>query len=87
MTNTQRVHEAAQAAGLEEKTLLTYAEWKKAGFQVQKGQKAALKVSLWIPSNKKKIAEGLETEVKFVVKTASLFTEDQVKEKEEKSAA
>ena len=52
--------------------LLTYAEWKKKGFQVQKGQKAKFSCKLW----KKKTKAELEKEKKKL--------EDEAKAKGEK---
>lgn len=36
----------------------TYAEWKKAGFQVQKGQKAIASFTIWMYTDDKKKKEG-----------------------------
>ena len=62
--------------------LKTFQEWKKAGYSVQKGEKAFLQCSLWTPYKKKVTnKEGKEvTENRFMLKKASLFTFDQVKE-------
>lgn len=57
--------------------LLTYAEWKRKGKQVKKGEKASLKTQIWVRS-KKKNKDG-EEEKCFIRKTASFFTENQVK--------
>lgn len=37
----------------EPEAIHTYAEWKKAGFQVQKGQKAIAKITIWMWTEKK----------------------------------
>lgn len=93
MTNIERVAQAAADNGVEAEFLFTYKEWQKRGFQVQKGEKATLKVALYIPTKKKakkakKNEEGQEEqETSFIVKTTSLFTEDQVQKIEKTVAA
>lgn len=66
---------------------LTFAEWKKRGYMVQKGEKAIIKTKLWMKS-KKKIdkSKGDDPEninEHFVLVTACLFSENQVKRMEE----
>lgn len=64
--------------------LHTFAEWKRLGFSVKKGEKARLKVDIWKKSNKKITAEnenGDEVEAdtgRFYKKLSHFFTLDQV---------
>ena len=97
MTNSQIITAAAIQAGIftEEQAaailstghalpLHTFAEWKKNGFQVKKGEKARLKVEIWKKSNKTQTAEtkdGNEIEIDtshFYKKLSHFFTLDQV---------
>ena len=55
----------------------TYAEWQRMGYQVQKGEKAAIKTKLWKPVTKKD-KETDEKEIKMIMVTAALFTNKQV---------
>ena len=61
---------------------LTYAEWKKRGYQVQKGQKASIKTKLWIRTKKKinKTKENINDNIEenFYLANASLFSATQV---------
>lgn len=67
MTNVQIIENAKMANGITEEAN-TYAYWKKAGYQVRKGEKAAFKCRIWKCSN--------ESGVMFM-KTASFFTVSQ----------
>lgn len=58
--------------------LKTYQEWKKEGYQVQKGEKAFLQTKLWIPITRYN-KETKKKEEHFIQKTSSLFTDKQVK--------
>lgn len=97
MTNLQIIAAAAIEAGLytEEQVetcfaaghqlpLHTFAEWKRLGFIVKKGEKSKLHVDIWMKSNKKQTAEtkdGDEIEVdtgRFYKKLSHFFTLDQV---------
>ena len=97
MTNFQIITNAAIEAGIytEEQAvalinklgslpLHTFAEWKKMGFIVRKGEKAKLAVDIWMKSNKKvqvETQEGNEQEVetgRFYKKLSHFFTFDQV---------
>lgn len=97
MTNAQIILTAAietgiytedQAQAIIEKLgslpLHTFAEWKKLGFIVKKGEKARLAVDIWMKSNKKiqvETQEGNEQEVdagRFYKKLSHFFTFDQV---------
>lgn len=67
--------------------LHTYGEWRKAGYQVRKGEKARIKTYLWKKSKKPEYEEAEDGKVKknqrfFLCKTY-LFTRDQVDKIEE----
>lgn len=74
MTNVQIIAAAKMANGITEEAN-TYAYWKKAGYQVRKGEKAAFKCRIWKYSKKKRDEED-ESGVMFM-KTASFFTVSQ----------
>ena len=88
---TQAAADAAIKNGLEI-PLHTYAAWKSRGYQVRKGEKAAVKTSLWKRSKGKKkaqdtdpdpqqdSAENPEASGHFFLATAFLFTAAQVEE-------
>lgn len=97
MTNFQIITDAAIQAGIftedqvsailstgHQLPLHTFAEWKRLGFTVKKGEKARLKVDIWKKSNKKITAEnekGEEIEAdtgRFYKKLSHFFTFDQV---------
>lgn len=97
MTNLQIIASAAIEAGLysqeqveacfssgHQLPLHTFAEWKRLGFIVKKGQKSKLAVDIWMKSNKKITAEtkdGEEIEAdtgRFYKKLSHFFTLDQV---------
>lgn len=90
-TNVQLVTEAAEAVGIEYngENLKTFAEWKRVGMSVKKGEKASVTVSLWKPVTKE--VENKETGKKemkktFIKKMCHLFTPDQVQPVKEKAA-
>lgn len=88
MTNTAIILEYMLANKLDpEKVVLhTYANWKKLGYYVKKGEKAQHKIPVWKPSTKKvEVEKENENEEKeevnngrYFIKTASFFTQDQV---------
>lgn len=98
MTNLQIITSAAIAAGLYSKDealamieqlgslpLHTFAEWKRMGFQVKKGEKARLKVDIWKKSNKAvakaTMPDGTEETIesgRFYKKLSHFFTFEQV---------
>lgn len=78
MNNREIIDQAKMLSGIPDETILkTYAEWKKAGFQVKKGSHAVLKVKLWKPKVKKEEENKVIPDSYFMVKS-SLFTLDQV---------
>ncbi len=63
--------------------LLTYAEWKKRGFQVRKGERAIAKFGIWKPKTRKQKEEDEQStkSVKtngFFLKTSAFFIRRQV---------
>lgn len=85
MTNRQIIHETIQTEGLDYnyngENLKTFNEWKKAGYSVNKGQKAFITCQLWKRVEKKvKDKDGnIKKESQFISKKTALFTPDQVK--------
>lgn len=83
MTNVEIITNASAVVGIEYdgSNLKTFAEWKKAGFNIIKGQKAVLSVELWKPFNKKVKDETTgeeKTEKRFMLKKSHLFHRSQV---------
>jgi len=83
MTNVEIITDASSLVGIEYdgSNLKTFAEWKKAGFKIIKGQKAVLSVELWKPFNKKVTDEKTgeeKTEKRFMLKKSHLFHSSQV---------
>lgn len=97
MTNLQIIASAAIASGLytvdqveacfasgHQLPLHTFAEWKRLGYIVKKGEKSKLAVDIWMKSNKKITAEtkdGEKIEVdagRFYKKLSHFFTFEQV---------
>ena len=74
MTNVEIIAKAKMVNGITEEAN-TYAYWKKAGYQVRKGEKAAFKCRIWKYSKKQRDEED-ENGVMFM-KTASFFTVSQ----------
>lgn len=60
--------------------LHTFAEWKRFGFSVKKGEKARCKIAIWNKSIKKKKDTENEEEDDgyFYIKVAAFFTKNQV---------
>lgn len=92
MTNFEILSNAAAAIDFDYDgtNLKTFAEWKKAGYAVKKGQTAFLKVALWRkvdPAITEKEEEaGEKDNRKFKLKTCHLFTPEQVENMEEAAA-
>ena len=67
---------------------LTFAEWNKRGYKIQKGQKAVIKTKLWMRAKRKidktKELDDENTQEGFVLVNASLFGENQVEKMEDK---
>lgn len=85
-TNVEIITESAEAVGFEYDgdNLKTFAEWKKEGMSVKKGEKAFLAVDLWKPVKKKDDEEETDEKGKkksfFIKKKCHLFTPEQVQE-------
>lgn len=71
--------------------LKTFAEWRKAGYSIIKGETAFMKLDLWKPFTKKLVDENKKPiidpetgkqkeESRFMLKASHLFTASQVKE-------
>ena len=65
--------------------LHTYAEWQRLGFQVKRGERAALKLDLWQMGKAKQPQpedaeqeEGPESRQRFYLRTSHLFLRSQV---------
>ena len=91
MTNAEIIGMALQQNEMDlTETYLTFAEWKKRGYSVKKGQKAVLVVDLWKPF-KKKITDKETGEVteenRFMLKTSHLFNSKQVEKITKKTAS
>ena len=98
MTNVAIITTAAVQAGIFSETeaeaiiksgrelpLHTFAEWKRLGFMVKKGEKARMQVEIWKKSNKivakATMPDGTEEEIesgRFYKKLSHFFTIDQV---------
>ena len=76
---TKEEAEAIIKTGME-LPLHTFAEWKKLGYIVKKGEKARLHCDIWMKSNKKIVTkDGEEAENdRFYKKLSHFFTADQV---------
>lgn len=79
---TGRVFKAKDAAGQvielkETEAIHTYNAWKALGFQVQKGQKAVVKLTIWKHATKTDEETG-EEESRIFMKNAAFFSASQV---------
>lgn len=92
MTNREIIETELIARGIDfpydGQNLLTFAEWKKRGCYVRRGEKAFLRVPLWTVGTKKVTKDGQEVEEKyFFLKTAYLFHPGQVEQAKRKQSA
>ena len=84
MTNTAIILSYMQLNNLDPNKIVlhTYAQWKKLGYQVKKGEKSEHKISIWRRSTKKvENEEGEKEEVdngRYFLKLSSFFTQEQV---------
>lgn len=76
MTNVEIIAKAMKANGIEEPSH-AFAAWKKLGYVVKKGEKAAFKARIWKYTTKQ--TEEGEVENNMFLKTAHFFTASQVK--------
>ena len=79
---TGRVYKARDAAGQvielkETEAIHTYNAWRALGFQVQKGQKAVARLTIWKHATKTDDETG-EEESRMFMKTAAFFAASQV---------
>ena len=95
-TNYEMIEELAMMVGYEfdGTNLKTFAEWKKEGYSVRKGEKACMKLELWKPFTAKVKNEetgeyekdekgNIKTETRFKLVPSSLFSIEQVDKKGE----
>lgn len=95
-TNYEMIYELAMMVGYEfdGTNLKTFAEWKKEGYSVRKGEKACMKLDLWKPftakvmdkeTGKQELDENgkPKTETRFKLVPSSLFSIEQVDKKGE----
>lgn len=87
-TNVEIITEAKIQNGFNpEEEMYTYKVWQQQGRQVRKGEKASLKVKIWVakrtaPRNMtQEDATEEDIQTYYYQKTASLFTKDQTDEK------
>lgn len=84
MTNTAIILSYMQLNNLDPNKVIlhTYAQWKKLGYQVKKGEKSEHKITVWKRSTKKVENEEEEKEevdnVRYFLKESAFFTQDQV---------
>ena len=86
MTNTAIILSYMQLNNLDPNKIVlhTYAQWKKLGYQVKKGEKSDHKIPVWKPSTKKVEVEnedGTKEEKpngRYFIKTSAFFTQEQV---------
>lgn len=84
MTNTAIILSYMQMNQLDPNKIVlhTYAQWKKLGYQVKKGEKSKHRISVWKRSIKKvENEEGEKEEVdngRYFLKKSAFFTQDQV---------
>lgn len=81
MNNAALILHAKVASNIPlDEELHTFAEWKRLGFSVKKGEKARCKIAIWNKSIKKKKDTENEEEDDgyFYTKVAAFFTKNQV---------
>lgn len=90
MTNEEMISEMAGTVGYpyDGENLKTFAEWKKAGYSIIKGETACMKLDLWKPFTKKLVDENgkpeldeegkQKEETRFKLVPSSLFSIEQV---------
>lgn len=61
----------------------TYQHWLHLGYQVQKGEKAVAKITIWKHVDSKEKEDGTKEPAKMFPKTAAFFSASQVKKIEE----
>ena len=85
MTNSEIISTQSMLIGFpyNGSNLKTYQEWKKLGYQVQRGEKATLQTKLWKVTQKKN--DKGEKEKRMYMVNASLFSDKQVKRIEVKT--
>ena len=79
MTNTAIILGYMQLNNLDPNKIVlhTYAQWKKLGYQVKKGEKSEHKISIWRRSTKKVEKEEVDNG-RYFLKLSAFFTQEQV---------
>lgn len=79
MTNVEIIAAAKKQHGIEE-DVHTFAEWKRNGYAVRRGEHAAFKTKIWLMTKEQvEIEEGMfEWVNRFVLKQAAFFGRSQV---------
>lgn len=80
MTNEDIIRMAKKEHGVHEEAH-TFAEWKRKGYVVRRGEKALFKVKIWIFTKEQvEVEDGVfMLQDKFVMKPTAFFGESQVK--------
>lgn len=89
MNNATLILQAKAANNIPlDEELHTFAEWKRLGFSVKKGEKARCKIAIWNKSIKSKKDDDEESSQEddsyFYTKVAAFFTRNQVQPKDVK---
>lgn len=88
MNNATLILQAKAASNIPlDEELHTFAEWKRLGFSVKKGEKARCKIAIWnksIKSKKDDEESPQEDDSYFYTKVAAFFTRNQVQPKDVK---
>lgn len=82
MKNVFAIELAKAELGIEEE-IHTFAEWKRLGFSVKKGEKACCKISIWNRATRKQEDDEPTDDGYFYTKMASFFKASQVQPTEE----
>ena len=79
--NLQAITLAKREAGIpDEIAVNSYGGWKEKGYQVQRGERAAFKTSIWVPCHAGKNKDGEDTSdfSRFFIRCTAFFTAEQV---------
>ena len=81
LNNLQAITLAKREAGIpDEIAVNSYGGWKEKGYQVQRGERAAFKTSIWVPCHAGKNKDGEDTSdfSRFFIRCTAFFTAEQV---------
>ena len=79
--NAHTIAIAKREAGIpDEIAVNSYGGWKEKGYQVQRGEHAAFKTSIWVPCHAGKNKDGEDTSdfSRFFIRRTAFFTAEQV---------